>query len=154
MPKTSSNFSSSVSRYNEKYSCCLQPFDLAVSWDIAATAKYAGDLSAWFSSKVKRAFHLRLLRNVSSCLIYWGTLFCGAHTWWVTPLCPKHCGGHRERGFHHSNCSPQTDPLLPEHPCTQTPPATAGNERPMQMKPQMLQICGFPSIHAVLLQNV
>lgn len=100
VPKTSSNFSSSASGCNEKYSLCLQPFDLAVSWDIAATAKYAGDLSVWFSSKTKRAFHLRCLRNVSSHLIYWGTLFCGANTQWVTPLCPKSCGSHREReGF-------------------------------------------------------
>lgn len=64
------------------------------------------------------------------------------------------CGSHGERGFCHSNCSPQTDSLSPKHPHVQTPPATAGNERPVQMKPQMLWISIFPSIHAVLLQNL
>lgn len=102
----------------------------------------------------QRVFHLRCLRNVSSCLIYWGTLFCLANTWWVTPLCPERCGVTGKEFFGQCDCSPQADSLSPKHSCTQPPPAIAGDEMSVQMKPQMLWICGFPSIHADLLQNV
>lgn len=52
VPKNSSNFSNSARGYKEKYYLCLQTFDLVVSWDIAATAKYTGGLQAWSFSKV------------------------------------------------------------------------------------------------------
>lgn len=44
-------------------------------------------------------------------------------------------------------------PVTPS-PLLQTPPARAGRERSEQMKPQVLWAWVFPSIYAVLLQNM
>lgn len=142
--KISSNFSSCASGYNEKYSLCLRPFDLAVSWDIAAAAKYARDLSVWFCSKVRRTFHLRGLRNVTSHLIYWGILFRGASMWWEILFWPKCCGGHRESFFLAQWLLTSVIPIT-TFPLLHTPPARAGSKKPQKMKSQGLWVWVFPS---------
>lgn len=124
-----------------------------MSWDTATAAKPARDLSVWFCCKVRRALYLRGLRTLSSHLIYWGTPFCGASPWWGTPLWPKGCGGHRQRGFLAQWLLTSVIPV-PTLPLLQTPPARAGSEKSELMKSQVLWVWVFPSIYAALLQNM